>query len=118
MANGVHPAVKGVEPARLDAVLDGLGSDSGRTQLLSPDHAVLPSREGRDHLIDGKWDAFWSYSPHKPSRLVHAADLRATNATELAPSVPKLKRLRAEAGPTPRPPATSSLHVATCRASR
>ena len=58
MAHGVHPAVKRVEPARLDPMLDRSDSDARREQLRTPDHPVLPPGEDRDQLIDGKRDGF------------------------------------------------------------
>jgi hypothetical protein len=85
---GVHPTVKGVEPAGRDAVLDRRDGHARREELRPPDHPVLPLGEGAEHLVDGKRDGFGSYSDHKASRLVHGADLRATNATEHPPSMP------------------------------
>jgi hypothetical protein len=77
-----------VEPAGRDAVLDRSSTDASRVQLGALDHAVLPTRKRRDDLVDGKRDALTPYSVVKASRLAHAADLRATNATEHPPSMP------------------------------
>jgi hypothetical protein len=77
-----------VEPAGRDAVLNRPRAHAGREQLRARDHAVLVASEGADLLIDDKRDALTPYSVVKASRLVHEADLRATNATEHPPSMP------------------------------
>jgi hypothetical protein len=77
-----------VEPAGRDAVLDCSPAKTSVLQLGPFDHAMLLSRERRDHLVSGKWDGLTPYSVVNPSRLVHGADLRATNATEHPPSMP------------------------------
>ena len=89
MAHGVHPSVKGVEPARFDPVHDCPGPDAGGEQLRAPDDPVLPAREPGDHLVDGKWDGFCPYSGKNPSRLAHASDYADETATEHPPSKPK-----------------------------
>ncbi len=89
MAHGVHPAVKGVEPARLDPVLDRPRSDAGGEQLRTRDHPVLPAGERRDQLVDGKRDGFGPYSGPKASGLAHDPDRANQTATELTHSMPK-----------------------------
>jgi hypothetical protein len=77
-----------VEPAGRDAVLNRPSAHTGVVQLRPPDDTVLPPRERRDHLVDGKRDALTPWRVVKASRLVHGADLRATDATEHPPSMP------------------------------
>ena len=71
MAHGVHPSVKGVEPARADPSLDRPRSNPGRDQLTAPDHAVLLAGQGSDHLVEGERDGFAPYAVVKPSHLAH-----------------------------------------------
>jgi hypothetical protein len=79
-----------VEPAGRDAVFDRVGAHIRGDQLGAAHDAVLATGERTDDLIDGKWDGFWAYRPHKASRLAHAPELRAMSATEHPPSMPKL----------------------------
>jgi hypothetical protein len=106
VADGVDPAVKGVEPARFDAVPDRPGPHSGGEQLRPSDHPVLPAGKRSDHLIHGKRDAFGPYSGHKASRLAHNPDRDARAATERARSGPKLNRILDK--PPPPSPTTSA----------
>jgi hypothetical protein len=77
-----------VKPAGLDPVPDRARGDACRHELGVLDDPVLPSREARDDLVDGNWDALSTYSGANPSRLAHAPDGADGTATELAPSVP------------------------------
>ncbi len=54
MANGVHPAVKGMEPACTDAALDGARLDLGGEQLLACNDPVLPAGEDADRRVSSK----------------------------------------------------------------
>ena len=59
MPHGVHPSVKGVEPARLDPVLDRPRPKPERHQLPSSDYPVLPLRKAADHLVDAQAGRFY-----------------------------------------------------------
>jgi hypothetical protein len=62
VAHGVHPAVKGVEPARFDSSLDRPRPHRRREQLAPADHPVLRLGKARDHSIRAKVAYFSPYT--------------------------------------------------------
>jgi hypothetical protein len=67
MPNGVDAAVKGVQPATRDAAFDRPRPEPERHELPPSDHAMLPSRQPRDHLVE--WDGF---APYRGCRTNHS----------------------------------------------
>jgi hypothetical protein len=65
VAHGVHPAVKGVKPARAHQAIDRRAGDAGAQQLPPRDHAVLPTSD-----LGGDWSDF---SSHIDVKSFHAA---------------------------------------------
>jgi hypothetical protein len=91
VAHGVNPAVKRVELARSDPVLDRPGSQPRREHLLAADHSVLPRRKPRDYGIRAKVACFSPYTGVNQATLAHAPNRDATNATERTLSMPKFE---------------------------
>jgi hypothetical protein len=91
VAHGVNPAVKRVEPARLDPSRDRPPANPRGDQLSSADDAMLAFRKGRNHRIRPKVENFGTYTVLNFSTLAHAPNRDAKNATELALSMPKFK---------------------------
>ena len=91
MAHGVHPAVKRVEPARLDPPLDRPRPMPAAINWRSGDDAMLPPREAGDHRVGAKVADFGPYTVLNYATLAHAPDDADEHATELTPSMPKFE---------------------------
>ncbi len=51
MADCKHAAVKGMQPARLEPVIDGVGTESQLKELQTRGHAILLFRQSRQRYL-------------------------------------------------------------------
>jgi hypothetical protein len=58
MAQGVNPAVKGVESAAPHALIDARIAEARRSKLGARDHAVLAAGDRRDPRVNPGWTTF------------------------------------------------------------
>jgi hypothetical protein len=72
MAHGVHPAMKGVEPARAHQAIHGRAAQPRIEQLPPLDHSVLSAGELRDDRDD--FASYIDVNSSHPARVAPSAE--------------------------------------------